>query len=1369
IGTMSIAEEATSNSLLRRLHFERLQRHAAKENAAKTDNLSQDAIHSEVQFSQAYSAMPYFERPNDCEMALLSQVPRRSLAAGEILFPSFAALVQDVNKGGHFIDLGSGTGRAVVAWALLRPEGRASGVEIREALHLQALEVSQRLTLDVQRRVHLHCGDLFHFGLEDADIILVNSTGFDDSLMGQISRRLAEAPGGCRVVLLSQPLPKSDGWSLVFQAPYRMSWGNATAFVYERHCREEETGTGGYKRSLSELFHRSEIYDFWVFLCTNYLGPSELAREVKEDGGNYQVTTSFFELEPGETAALLLLLLNRVSHPAVHRLLHVNDKVIEDMAKRLGQLREAWVLQQEKLIRFGADQKWADVEADEATFDKKVANKQMQWEQWKCEATEVTSIAMSQKLDWPKALHVFWSMASLRLEHSVASYNAAIPSDWKQCVTFIDKMRSGVGCDAVSLTRAAETLREGQWPLSLHHLLALPMVRLQADAVSCSGAIQSCMASERLEVGHWAGALHLREVAWNHYCYNAFMKGCERWCLVLGLFGEMLNTLVQPDVMSQTLLVSSWGEASAWKRILDVVQRPELPRSLFTYNTVMHAFVENSIWSMALTHFGQLYSRSLQADKITFTIALKAQSSRWQRAVAQLDEVVCSTGLDSCNPVLGPLAGLGKKDSGTTTDYERESACFCALRAARKWRETILQLEQMGRVRLSGQRWSNLQNHPGQSVAYNAAVDVFDQSSCWREGLQFLGTARAQDVLVDAFFFSSLLTSTVRSMALVTFLALVSEVKRLSSLDAVASAASIQGLVQATNALETCWWLDHLQRLGYCASTPPDWSGEQSSQWPGRHPEVYTPFREGRIRAERLRDPRNRGLCAGRAVKAGDTICSAQPPLSLLQYSDSRSLCEVCAHCRRFCGSLATALRRCLRAVNAGDLEDYLDDPKLIDQLEQGDWHLRGRLPCEHCDVVFCSEECFEAGQREGWHRVLCTDLTPEKRTVWKCFRQYAGKYHEQFVAAAQVIAEIISLVEHHGIPLWEAMAYFSRFMKMSWLNMQSLPSMSMCQAGPVRGSLAAMAQGKREKRQQVMLASLELLVAILWEERWSELLSLDYYSNLVGQFSLSNVWVQMDHPLNDRLREMQRDPSFRHHYDGLLRACQEAMEKVKALAEDSEPENPEETGPSSREKDMTFSLPRFEGSALYPCVALSNHSCIPNFTMRYHDGSLADMVALRDIQEGDELNLAYVSPSTPLPERVASLWKNWGFVCTCRRCQDEVMIRAVKSESNETKSGDDISASDLPPGIQLSPAGIAAAMAVRRDKASYIPPEDDTDDATSSDESTEEDEDEEDAGVDHARNAPFSGPFGSSQIPRSVTSIEAAMREMIADLGEDA
>ena len=45
---------------------------------------------------------------------------------------------------------------------------------------------------------------------------------------------------------------------------------------------------------------------------------------------------------------------------------------------------------------------------------------------------------------------------------------------------------------------------------------------------------------------------------------------------------------------------------------------------------------------------------------------------------------------------------------------------------------------------------------------------------------------------------------------------------------------------------------------------------------------------------------------------------------------------------------------------------------------------------------------------------------------------------------------------------------------------------------------------------------------------------------------------------------------------------------------QDEESETPEETGklPESVSEEF-FSLPRFEGSALYPCVALSNHSCI--------------------------------------------------------------------------------------------------------------------------------------------------------------------------------
>jgi len=88
-------------------------------------------------------------------------------------------------------------------------------------------------------------------------------------------------------------------------------------------------------------------------------------------------------------SALLFLLLNRVPNASIHRILHTNHKVIEDMEKRLMQLRKAWVEEKEKLIVFGNGKTWADSEADEATFNStdlkdlaEDSNKPVIWEQW---------------------------------------------------------------------------------------------------------------------------------------------------------------------------------------------------------------------------------------------------------------------------------------------------------------------------------------------------------------------------------------------------------------------------------------------------------------------------------------------------------------------------------------------------------------------------------------------------------------------------------------------------------------------------------------------------------------------------------------------------------------------------------------------------------------------------------------------------------------------------------------------------------------------------------------------------------------------------------------------------------------------------
>ena len=61
---------------------------------------------------------------------------------------------------------------------------------------------------------------------------------------------------------------------------------------------------------------------------------------------------------------MLLLKLLHVSHPVIHIALDVNHKAIEDLEKRLFELRLQHVEKNEKKIVFGDGKSWKDVEAE---------------------------------------------------------------------------------------------------------------------------------------------------------------------------------------------------------------------------------------------------------------------------------------------------------------------------------------------------------------------------------------------------------------------------------------------------------------------------------------------------------------------------------------------------------------------------------------------------------------------------------------------------------------------------------------------------------------------------------------------------------------------------------------------------------------------------------------------------------------------------------------------------------------------------------------------------------------------------------------------------------------------------------------------
>lgn len=72
---------------------------------------------------------------------------------------------------------------------------------------------------------------------------------------------------------------------------------------------------------------------------------------------------------------------------------------------------------------------------------------------------------------------------------------------------------------------------------------------------------------------------------------------------------------------------------------------------------------------------------------------------------------------------------------------------------------------------------------------------------------------------------------------------------------------------------------------------------------------------------------------------------------------------------------------------------------------------------------------------------------------------------------------------------------------------------------------------------------------------------------------------------------------------------------------------------------------------ALFPTVARINHSCAPNAHAHSQPKSGSQVVySLRDINPGDEIEIAYFDLTMPVNDRQLRA-QSWGFQCTCRAC----------------------------------------------------------------------------------------------------------------------
>lgn len=163
---------------------------------------------------------------------------------GEINLLSWKKIVEQANpkKDGVFFDLGSGTGKSVIASHLLFNFRKSIGIELITELHKQALEIKEKLKkiIDPETQDHLSNrelefiqGNIFEIDLHEADFIFLNYhirkskefLDFEKKLLQQLKPR-------SKIVTTLQPLQNSALKQCGNQS-YKFSWGSAPVYFYE--------------------------------------------------------------------------------------------------------------------------------------------------------------------------------------------------------------------------------------------------------------------------------------------------------------------------------------------------------------------------------------------------------------------------------------------------------------------------------------------------------------------------------------------------------------------------------------------------------------------------------------------------------------------------------------------------------------------------------------------------------------------------------------------------------------------------------------------------------------------------------------------------------------------------------------------------------------------------------------------------------------------------------------------------------------------------------------------------------------------------------------------------------------------------------
>ena len=174
-----------------------------------------------------------------------------TLTYGEIKFETFAELFHILKMrhgamsedGGVFVDIGCGIGKPVFCAALLHKFNRIVGIEILEDLYKVCIETMHLWTKSVkpvlgeeytqEMQFSFLNNDVLTVDWSDANIVFMNSTCFNRSLMVDLSFKAKALAPGALVVTTTKRLI-GPAFDLLEELQMEESWGDATVYIQQR-------------------------------------------------------------------------------------------------------------------------------------------------------------------------------------------------------------------------------------------------------------------------------------------------------------------------------------------------------------------------------------------------------------------------------------------------------------------------------------------------------------------------------------------------------------------------------------------------------------------------------------------------------------------------------------------------------------------------------------------------------------------------------------------------------------------------------------------------------------------------------------------------------------------------------------------------------------------------------------------------------------------------------------------------------------------------------------------------------------------------------------------------------------------------------